>query len=186
MDKYAALTAQGRGAYLDALTNIGWFSLPHNDRAKTEEHITGIDDSNYFFYVLAHITRDAEGFDNGREYKELFEEIAALSSVKIVSADFEYHNEGFGIDELTGTVVTENRTYECPLEELMGWLDSDFVDWFVNQEVLAGENIEGRFFTLPATDQMAQYSFMPQEMYDKAIAAGILPDDPEYFMRDFE
>lgn len=186
MDKYKALTSQGAAAYLDALDGIGWFGLPHNDRAKISEHLSGISSSENFFFVLSHIVRDAEGFEEGNDYRELFEEMAALSGISVVSAEFEYEAIGFGEDELTGTVVTEKGTYECHLEELMGWLDGDFIEGFVNEEVLPGEGIEGRFFMLPATDQMAQYAFMPQEMYDKAIAAGLLPDDPEYFMGDFD
>ncbi|WP_294824611.1 hypothetical protein [uncultured Flavobacterium sp.] len=186
MDKYEAQTSQGKEAYLKALDGIGWFSLPQNDRAKTEKHLSGISNNKNFFFTLAHIVRDAEGFDDGREYKELFDEMAAMSGINVVSAEFEYKMIGFGEDELTGTVVTEKGSYKCVLEELMGWLDGDFVDWFINQEVLPKEGIESRFFMLPATDQMAQYAFMPQEMYDKAIETGILPDDPEYFMSEFE
>lgn len=130
--------------------------------------------------------RDAEGFEDGNDYKEFFEEMAALSRINVVSAEFEYEAIGFGEDELTGTVVTEKGTYTCELGELMGWLDGDFIERFVNEEVLTGEGKEGRFFMLPATDQMAQYTFAKQEIYDKAIAAGILPDDPEYFMADFD
>jgi len=186
MDKYKALTSQGAAAYLDALEAIGWFSLPQNNRVKMEEHISGISDSNFFLYILAHLTRDAEGFDNGDEYKNLFSELAAISGINVVSAEFEYDVIGFGEDELTGTVVTDRDTYKCVLEELMGWLDGDFVDWFVNEEVLPKEGIESRFFMLPTADQMAQYTFVTQEMYDKAIEAGILPDDPEYFISEFD
>ncbi len=112
--------------------------------------------------------------------------MAGISGINVVSAEFEYTMIGFGEDELTGTVVTKNGTYECQLEELMGWLDGDFIEGFVNEEVLSGEGIEGRFFMLPATDQIAQYTFITEELYDEAIEAGILPDDPEYFMEDFD
>lgn len=186
MDKYAALTAQGKDAYLKALDETGWFGLPQNDRAKMEEHLSGISDSDYYFYILAHITEDAEDFDNGDAYREFFTKIAAISGINVVSSEFEYEMIGFGEDELTGTVVTASGTYKCLQEELMGWLDMDFVNYFINQEVLPGENTEGRFFLLPAADQMAQYTFVPQGLYDKAIEAGILPDDPEYFMSEFD
>ena len=186
MDKYKALTSQGAAAYLHTLEEIGWFSFPHNNKAKISEHLFGISSSEYFFYVLSHIVRDAEGFEEGSDYKELFEEMAALSGVNVVSAEFEYEMIGFGEDELTGTVVTENGNYNCELGELMGWLDADFIEGFVNEEVLPGEGIEGRFFMLPATDQMAQYTYATQEVYDKAIAVGLLPDDPEYFMSGFD
>lgn len=186
MDKYKALTSQGATAYLNALEETGWFSLPQNDKAKISEHLSGISSNENFFFVLSHIVRDAEGFEDGNDYKELFEEMAALSGINVVSAEFEYEAIGFGEDELTGTVVTDKGTYECALEELMGWLDGDFIEGFVNEEVLPGEGMAGRFFMLPATDQMAQYTYATQEMYDKALAAGILPDDPEYFMSDFD
>lgn len=186
MDKYKALTSQGAAAYLNAVEEIGWFGLPHNDKAKISEHLFSISSSENFFFVLSHIVRDAEGFEEGNDYKELFEEMAALSGINVVSAEFEYEAIGFGEDELTGTVVTGNGTYHCELGELMGWLDGDFIEGFVNEEVLPGEGIEGRFFMLPATDQMAQYTYATQEIYDKAIAAGLLPDDPEYFMEDFD
>lgn len=186
MDKYAALTSQGAAAYLNALEDIGWFSLPQNDKVKMENHLSGIKEGKHFFNILVHIDRDAEGFEDGDDYKKLFDEMAAISGLEVVSSEFEYTMIGFGEDELTGTVVTKNGTYECGLEELMGWLDGDFAETFINEEVLPGEGVEGRFFMLPATDQIAQYTFIPREMYDKAIEAGILPDDPEYFMADFD
>ncbi len=73
MDKYAALTSQGAIAYLNALEGIGWFTLPQNDRAKMEEHLSGIKDSKHFFNILVHIDRDAEGFEDGDDYKQLFD-----------------------------------------------------------------------------------------------------------------
>ncbi|MES2487138.1 MAG: hypothetical protein V4581_14470 [Bacteroidota bacterium] len=184
MSKYQELAAQGKDAYMAALTEIGWFDLPQNNKEQIAELLSGYEDNEHFVLGLSHLSFDAEGFESADEYKKVLHDMAILAGITLTSThlDFSFFEEA---DTLNGEVTTATGNYWFELENLIGWFDPEIVD-FMNESVLAGENIEARIFDLPSVDQCVQFVFVPREMYDKAIDNGIIPEDAGYFVEDME
>jgi hypothetical protein len=184
MQDYLSLTAKGQEAYLEALASIGWFDFPQNNKEKIAAHLSHLGDgSKDFVLSLSHLSFDAEGFDSAEEYKDVLSQIAKLAGVTLISVEMEYASS----EEFEGTIsvkiTTANNSYELELEGLIGWFDPDFAE-FINNDILAGENIEERIFDLPTMDQCHQFVFISPDLYDKAIESCIIPDeeDEDYFM----
>ena len=184
MSEYRELVARGKDAYIAALTEIGWFTLPQNNKEQIMDRLSGYEDNEHFVLSLSDLTFDAEGFESADEYKQVLHDMAGLAGVTLTSThlDFSFFEEA---DTLNGEVTTANGNYWFELENLMGWFDPEIVD-FMNESVLSGEDIEGRIFDLPSVDQFVQFVFVPREMYDNAIENGLIPEDAGYFVSDIE
>jgi hypothetical protein len=185
MQDYQSLAAKGKDAYLEALSGIGWFEFPQNNKEEIASHLSRLeDDGTYFVLSLSHLSFDSEGFDSADKYKDVLYKMAKLAGVALVSVEMEYDNsEEFG-DTLSGKITTADSSYELELEGLIGWFDPDFVS-FINNDILSGENSDIRIFELPAADQCTQYVFVSPDLYEKAIENGIIPEGEDYFMGDF-
>lgn len=179
MDDYQSLVAKGQGAYLDALSNIGWFDFPQNNKEEIEANLSRCENNEYFALSLSQLSFDAEGFESADEYKKVLYDMAKLAGIIIKSVELEYSFSEEG-DKMNGKITTAKDSYWIEFENLIGWFDPELVD-FINEDILAGENIEGRIFDLPAIDQFAQFVFVPRRLYDKAIENGIIPEDAAYF-----
>lgn len=184
MDNYKSLVAKGQEAYLDALSAIGWFDFPQNNKEEIAAYLSQLgDDSKYFVLGLSHLSFDAEGFESADEYKQVLYDMAKLAGLTLKSVELEYAFSEEG-DRLNGKITTDRDSYWIEFENLIGWFDPELVD-FINDDILEGEGIEGRIFDLPAIDQCAQFVFVPRELYDKAVENGIIPEGADYFIGDY-
>lgn len=179
---YQELVAQGPAAYIKALSDIGWFEQPQNKIEEIAAQLLRYEDNNHFVLALSHLSFDAEGFESGAEYAKVLHDMAGLAGVTLTEVSLEYNFSDEG-DAMNGKVTTANDIYYLELEDLIGWFDPEVVD-FVNDDILEGEEVEGRIFDLPAIDQCAQFVFVPRELYDKAIENGLIPEDADYFISD--
>ncbi|WP_116789140.1 hypothetical protein [Flavobacterium psychrotrophum] len=184
MTDYKSLVAKGPEAYIKTLMDIGWFEQPQNKIDEIAAQLLRFEDNNHFVLALSHLSFDAEGFESADEYKKVLHDMAKLAGIKFTSIelDFSFSEEA---DTLNGDVITANDSYWLELENLIGWFDPEVVD-FMNDDVLEGEGVEGRIFDLPAVDQFAQFVFVPRELYDKAVEHGLIPEDADYFINDFD
>lgn len=184
MQDYISLTAKGREAYLEALAGIGWFDFPQNNKEEIAAHLSRLgDDSKDFVLSLSHLSFDAEGFDSADEYRDVLYKMVKLAGITLTSVEMEYVSSEESEDTLSVKITTANNSYELELEGLVGWFDPDFTE-FINNDILSGENIEGRIFDLPTMDQCHQFIFVSPELYDKAIEGFVIPDeeDEDFFM----
>jgi hypothetical protein len=182
MDKYAELTARGVGAYLAALTELGWFKLPHNFKPETESRLKEIQEPRFLQSSLAHLAFDAEGFATAGAYESLLAEIFEV--LELPEAEFQVEDD----EEIIGVhlKIGENEyEYQIQIAEHEDWLDQNFIQEFVNS-VAAGEKMESRFFCLPPADQVLEFVFIPEKYYAVAVARGLIPEEMEYFMEDAE
>ena len=181
MDNYKNLTELGVEAYVKALEEIDWFDLPQNDQKKIEQKLLKEKDPICYALVLDHLHLDTEGFEFVKDYEELFEKIVKLSGLKITSKNFKEDKKN---GDLKITIKTKNRTYEysIDMENFGDWIDGNFIEKFINEEIFKGEKIESRLMALPPLDQTLEFVFIPKEVHKSAVKKGIIPSDMEYFM----
>lgn len=179
-DKYYLLTEQGKEAYLGALESIGWFDLQNNNKKEIEDRIEDFEDPITYAFVLYHLWFDAEGFDEDTSYASLLDELIEVSGLEVSEKNVRYNEENQSV-EITLTTPKASYSYIVNLEEFGDWVDEDFIDSFMNEEVLEGEGIRSRFFPIPPSDQTMQFVFVPEELFVKAIEHGIIPGSMDYF-----
>ncbi|OJJ20043.1 hypothetical protein BKI52_16350 [marine bacterium AO1-C] len=177
MNRYTTRIKQGKKAYLQQLTTIGWFELSQNEQAAIEEHLNKLEKAEHFMYVLSHINFDAEGFEDAEDYKRLMSELLSFTACKHLKVEVTQ-------DDLLVKVNIEGQgkyAFEIDLEAAFGWFDDDLID-FLNTQVFPGEALQERLFAIPPCDQSIDLTFIPATLYAQALKVGVLTDDLEYFM----
>lgn len=184
-DKYYLLTEQGKEAYLNALESIGWFDLQNNNKKEIEERIADFEDPITYVFVLYHLWFDAEGFDEDTSYDSLLDELIEITGLEVKEKSVLYNEENDTV-EITLTTLKATYSYTVNLEEFGDWIDEDFIDSFINEQVLEGEGSPNRFLPIPPSDQTMQFVFVPEALFVKAIEQGIVPESMDYFFGDEE
>jgi hypothetical protein len=181
MDKYKALTSQGKEAYMNALTAIGWFDFAKTSKEEIAKRLNEETNINELCCCLWELWFDAEGFEDDEPYNSLLSEILGIIGMKNIELNVVYEKSNNSV-RIELKTQSNNYHYSIPMES--DWVDEELIDEWLNNEVLAGEKIESRFFALPPTDQTVQFIFVPPMIYDKAIKTGIIPDFEGYFIAD--
>lgn len=185
MDKYISLTTQGIDAYLQALTDINWFDFKQNDKQEIFERLTKQGDNKNFVFCLYKLWFDSEGFEDDEPYRSLLDEILEIIGLKTLSKNVNYDTDN-NLVNISLTTEKSSYDYKINLDDFGDWIDENFINVFINEQVLDGENIDNRFLALPMSDQTVQFVFIPQSTYDKAVGKGIIPEELNYFMTDID
>lgn len=185
MDKYISLTTQGVDAYLQALTDINWFDIKQNNKAEIFNRLTKQDNHKNFVFCLYNLWFDSEGFEDDKSYSSLLDEILEIIGLTTLSKTVIYNTDSNSVN-ISLTTEKSTYSYKIDLDEFGDWIDEDFINTFINKQVLGGENIDNSFLVLPMSDQTVQFVFVPQSTYDKAVDKGIIPEHLNYFMSDIE
>lgn len=179
MTMYELLTAEGKDAYLQALDEVEWFSFDQNSREEISKRLEAKEDPKDYVTVLFNLWFDAEGFEDDLAYNNLLGEILKVSALEICEKKVAYHQN---TNSVSITLTTRNNTYNYQIAITRDWIDESFIDHFINERLLGGEQVESRFFALPFFDQTARFVFIPKYIYDNAVKEGIIPDRLNYFM----
>ncbi|WP_027388275.1 hypothetical protein [Chryseobacterium gregarium] len=69
------------------------------------------------------------------------------------------------------SVTVEKTKYDDKIDsdEFGDWIDEDFINIFINEQVLKGEDLNNRFLPLPSCDQTVQFVFVPENKYNEAV-----------------
>ena len=182
LNKYNSLTIQGVEAYLQALTDINWFVYKTNNKEEILERLENEENNNDFVFCLYNLWFDAEGFEDGEPYDRLLDEIVKIINLKNFSKKVDYNKKD---NSVTILIKTEKTTYNynIDLDEFGDWIDEDFINMFINEQLLKGENIINRFLPLPSSDQTVQFVFVPESLYNDAVDKGVIPEDLNYFTK---
>jgi len=178
MDKYNKLVSKGQEAYLNALNEIGWFEISNNSKEEIEKRLSKTNKPTNYLFSLYDLGFDGEGFENPDVYEYLLNEIWGIVGLDIVKMSVFYARASNSIEI---EVQTKLSSYTRSIELNSDWIEDNFIEEFVNNQILAGENINKKFFELPTDDQCSQYIFVTQSVYDKAIELGVIPDDLGFF-----
>ena len=182
LDKYTSLTTQGVEAYLKALTNINWFDYKTNDKNEIIERLKNQSNNNNLVFCIYNLWFDAEGFEDDESYDNLLDEILEIIGLENSSKKVNY-NENDNSVSISITIEKRTYNYKIDLDEFGEWIDEDFINIFINEQLLKGENIINRFLPLPSSDQTVQFVFVPESMYNDAVDKGVIPEDLNYFMK---
>ncbi len=182
LDKYTSLTTQGVEAYLKALTNINWFDYKTNDKNEIIERLKNQSNNNNLVFCIYNLWFDAEGFEDDESYDNLLDEILEIIGLENSSKKVNY-NENDNSVSISITIEKRTYNYKIDLDEFGDWIDEDFINIFINEQLLKGENIINRFLPLPSSDQTVQFVFVPESMYNDAVDKGVIPEDLNYFMK---
>lgn len=182
LNKYNSLTTQGVEAYLQALTDISWFVYKTNNKEEILERLENEENNNDFVFCLYNLWFDAEGFEDDERYDRLLDEIVKIINLKNFSKKVDYNKKD---NSVTILIKTEKTTYnyKINLDEFGDWIDEDFINIFINEQVLKGENMDNKFLPLPSSDQTVQFVFVPESMYNEAVDKGIIPENLNYFTK---
>lgn len=177
MDPYKELTAKGKAAYQQALEEIGWWNYPGNNRQKFEENYDRYDEPIFSVGALAHYVDDAEIFEDNtdEQYLALWDECLGkyLPGWKFGA---------FG-DAMTVklTIQSPNGTETFETEQ-GSWFEDEFLDKINN--LLELEGSPNRFYVLPPEDQCFSFVFIPETLFEAALAKGVIPADLEFFLNE--
>ena len=177
MDKYKELTTAGREAYLNALDKIDWFKTSKSSREEVKQKIEEAHCLDWLLFSIEDVAFDAEGFEDYSSYESVIKDflnVAGIDAELTVEQIEEPYGAKIGIKTLSNTY-----SYSVNIEELGDWMDLEMIDTFINNQVLAGENIEARFWELPPIDQGYRCVFAPPSIYQTAIAKGVIPEGDE-------
>lgn len=185
MDKYLSLTKEGIDTYLQTLSDINWFNIQPNDKKVIAERLNEQKQNKDFVFSLYNLWFDAEGFEDHKLYESLLDEILEIVQVPVLQKNVSYNEEN---NSVSISLTTQKATYDYKiiLDDFGDWIDENFIDIFINEQILKGENIENKFLALPMCDQTIQFVFVPQSTYDAAVDKGIIPQELNYFITDME
>jgi hypothetical protein len=181
MDKYSNLTAKGKDSYFKALEDIDWFNFSNVSKETISKRLEKIKENERFVFCLYDLSFDAEGFEDNNSYKSLLEEIIKITGLKNYKVDVKYIGE---INSIKIKIKTKNNEYEycINLNETEDWIDSDVIDEYINN-LLVGEGMDRIFLPIPPEDQTVQFIYIKEDIYERAIEAGIIPEEQGYFIR---
>jgi len=169
--------------YLDALEKIGWLAaLPADARRELGDRVTRAKGgaSTDLCPSLAAVTFDAEmiygqGPRDADSYHGLIKLLAdgsfgQFKPTKIkdtLSADDERAYVSFELGK---------RAFSINVPLRNDWVEMDVIDVLVN-DALRDTGIASRFRRLPASDQTCSLAFVPDDVWRKAVEAGLIPAD---------
>ena len=78
-------------------------------------------------------------------------------------------------DNINIKIETKNNIYKycVNLNETEDWIDNDIIDEYINN-LLNGEKVNKKFLPIPSEDQTVQFIYIAEDIYKKAIDAGII------------
>lgn len=176
-DPYRILVAKGKTEYLKVLETTSWFK--QKEELKKKEIVNIIQnelDANYLFMALSDFNFDTEGFDTAASYKNFLAEIVKIAGIqKEVNHLKVIKNENF--INISVAVNSKFLEYSVNINEHQDWLDSNFIEQFINEQLLPKAKSDKKFFWLPAIDQIGNLIFVSKNEFEEATKIGLIPLD---------
>ncbi|MBD8084658.1 hypothetical protein [Chryseobacterium caseinilyticum] len=178
IDEYRILTAKGKSEYIKVLKTFDWFN--EKSEVKKKEIINTIEndlEANYSFLALEDLSFDAEGFETAESYKNLLNEMIKIAEVENQIKKINVTKERNLINISILTNKNEELKYAVDINENQDWIDTNFIEQFINGQLLSKTNNRKIFIALPAIDQIANITFISQSDFEKAKKNGLIPSD---------
>jgi hypothetical protein len=182
-DKYQELTSRGKNEYLQALENIGWFNFSNNHKEEIKNRLNKTKENIYFASCLYDLCFDAEDFEDDEDYKYLLERIIKIMHIKEFKLDVEYLKDNNNV-KIEIEIKNNVYKYYVNFDEEAGWIG--VIDEYINKKILVEENINKKFLPIPSYDETIKFIYMTNEIYEKAIEIGIIPEEKKYFIKQYK
>lgn len=177
-DEYKILTGKGKSEYIKVLKSFSWFDEKNEDKKK--EIIRTLENDlevNYSFLALGDLSFDTEGFDTSESYKNLLKEMIKIAEIEnqIKKINVAEKRNLINISILTNK--NEELKYRIDINKNQDWIDTNFIEQLINEQLLPKININKKFIALPAIDQIANVIFISQNDFEQAKKNGLIPSD---------
>jgi hypothetical protein len=164
------------------LDEIGWFTdLPKDERTRILESASGRDlsDPMQVAQVVARVVVSPDGVCDPETYESFIGEIAEQIPFAFKPDKIEVTSNDEEEDEITIKITIGERSYTCVFDQDGDWADNCVLEFV--EGILEDLGSKLRLFGLPVEDSLAHLAITVPDAFEKAVAAGLLPelDDDE-------
>ncbi|WP_131368641.1 hypothetical protein [Chryseobacterium luteum] len=178
IDEYRILTAKGKSEYIKVLKSFSWFDEKNEDKKKEIIKILENDlEVNYSFLALEDLSFDTEGFETAESYKNLLKEMIKIAEIENQIKKINVVEKRNLINITILTNKNEELKYTVDINEIQDWIDTNFIEQLINEQLLPKTNNNKKFIALPAIDQIANVIFISQNDFEQAKKNGLIPSD---------
>lgn len=174
MEKYKELVSLGVEAYMKALAEINWFSVPQNNREEIHDRLISMPSPLFFVTELHHLWFHPAAYKSADNFIELLDEVFEFAQITPIKKEVVYNGNKKCVEIL---IQTKKGTYKTQMPINKDSLVSfdNFIDPFINKQLLKKEGLSATFQPLPIFDETEQYVLVPQSVYKEACDKGIIP-----------